>query len=68
MITYQDYLSAGEVGAFLLRAVEAHKASELYTTAVIAREYDQRRNPTIGGYQQIGDAVYRNIIADFMSE
>ena len=25
-------------------------------------------HPSLGGYQQIGDAVYRNIIADFMSE
>ena len=57
MLTYQDFLKVGnnenERMAFVYQAIEAHKSTELYQTAVIADEYDKHRNRTILQYQKI---------------
>lgn len=46
--TYQDLKgAAGDRGTFLRQALDAHRASSLYQTAVIADEYDHQRNTTI---------------------
>lgn len=50
MLTYQDYLTAKEqngVAAFIERAINEHKASPAYQTAVNAEEYMRQQNTTI---------------------
>lgn len=55
MLTYQDLEAArasgdAEVRALALRAVGQHRQSESYQTALVADEYDHRRNVTINKY------------------
>lgn len=56
MITYQDLLDVGKTDAakieFIDKAIKTHKTSELYTTAIIAEEYNRHRNVTITQYQK----------------
>lgn len=56
MITYQDLLEVGKTDAakieFIEKAINEHKTSELYTTAVIAEEYNRHRNVTITKFQK----------------
>ena len=57
MYTYQDFLlvpdNEEERMAFVKRAIDQHKTTELYKTAIIADEYDRHRNRTIMEYQKI---------------
>ena len=55
--TYQDLLEVGANEsarmAFILAAINDHKASDLYKTAVDARLYYQGENPTISRYEKV---------------
>lgn len=55
MYTYQDFLEAGEDKKmdFVSVLIEAHKHTEEYETAVLAQEYDKKRNRTITNYQKL---------------
>ena len=57
MLTYQDFLVVGESEkdrmAFVKRAIDQHKTTELYKTAIIAEDYDRHKNTTILQYQKI---------------
>lgn len=63
MLTYQDFLGAGDAAGFIGRAIGAHRQTELYRVAVDADLYDRRRNVTINRYVRIlqgGDAGASN--------
>ena len=50
MYTFQDFeaaVSKGRLLSFLRDAIEDHRNSEMYKTAVLADEYDKQRNTTI---------------------
>ncbi len=57
MKTYQDLLECGQDEnariSFILSAIEEHKASSLYRTAVDAKLYYGGENPTINRYEKI---------------
>lgn len=57
MKTYQDLLACGENEAermsFIIAAIEAHRSSDLYKTAVDAQLYYDGENPTISRYEKI---------------
>ena len=57
MKTYQDLLECGQDKkariSFILAAIEEHKASSLYRTAVDAKLYYGGENPTINRYEKI---------------
>ena len=72
--TYQDLLSVGEDDRarveFALKAINNHKISDDYKTALIAEEYNAHRNVTINEYQKIlytvtGKAIPDNFSANF---
>lgn len=74
MKTYQDFLIVGEsvneVMDFVLAAINDHKNSELYQTAIVANEYFCHRNRTIREYQKLlytvtGKAVPDNYSANW---
>ena len=57
MLTYQDFLLVGQDEKdrmdFVWKAIENHKSTDLYKTAIIADEYDRHQNRTIREYQKI---------------
>lgn len=53
MKTYQDFVDASDKMAFVKAAIEDHKTSSLYQTAVLADEYDRHQNRTIRQYQKV---------------
>lgn len=56
MLTFQDFEEAKSKGMledFILKAIEEHKNSELYKTAVDADLYDKQRNKTINNYAKM---------------
>lgn len=57
MLTYQDLLACGEDEKhrmdFIRKAVNEHKSSELYKTAIAAQMYYDGENPTISKYEKI---------------
>ena len=57
MLTYQDFLLVGQDEKdrmdYVWRAIENHKSTDLYRTAIIADEYDRHQNRTIREYQKI---------------
>ena len=74
MITYQDFLKAGEEDTkrmvFCVDAVNSHKRSEIYETAVLADEYYRKQNRTIVQFQKLlytvsGQAVPDNYSSNF---
>ena len=54
MLTYQDFTDAGEGNreSFVFEAIERHRASKAFRTAVDADMYDMQRNRTINEYVQ----------------
>lgn len=54
MLTYQDFLKhqGSGIGEFLLQAIEEHKSSPEYRTAIVAEQYDRQQNTTILSYQK----------------
>lgn len=71
MITYQDLLEVGKTDAakieFIDKAIKEHKTSELYTTAVIAEEYNRHRNVTIMQFKKYLTKVSGEQIPDLWS-
>ena len=74
LITYQDFLMVGQdinhIMEFVHSAIFQHKSTQIYKTAVIADEYDRRRNRTIVNYQKLlytvsGKAVPDNFSANY---
>lgn len=57
MLTYQDILAVGQDEKkrmdFILAAINEHKSSDLYKTAVNAKLYYRGENPTINRYEKI---------------
>lgn len=69
MRTYQDFLEVAEKSdqermAFVLAAINAHKASDIYRQALIAKEYDAHRNVTIANFQKLLYTLNGKIIPD----
>lgn len=52
MKTYQDFLQANDTESFIVDAINEHKMSEAYSTAVNAFLYYQHENPTINRVQK----------------
>lgn len=52
MKTYQDLVGADNIMAFVLQAIQEHKASEMYVTAQIADAYFRKENTTIKNYER----------------
>lgn len=50
MLTYQDMLKEQDKKAFVMKAINQHKNSAVYKTAVCADNYDHKRNETILNY------------------
>lgn len=76
MYTYQDLLKITETGderrkmEFTRSIIYDHKRSELYLNAILANEYDRRRNRTILNYQKLlytmsGQTVPDNYSANY---
>lgn len=74
MVTYQDLLAVGDSDEarmdFVLKVINAHKASEKYEIAKIADEYARHQNRTIMQYQKLlytisGKAVPDNFSANY---
>lgn len=74
MLTYQDLVSAGTADKerinFVLKAINAHKASPEYKEAYDAEQYYKHRNVTINNFQKMlytvsGKAVPDNWSANF---
>ena len=68
MLTYQDLLQVGESEEarmeFVHRAIEQHKSTNLYQTAIIASEYDKHQNRTILQYQKLLYNVMGQLVPD----
>lgn len=75
MLTYQDLLDINienekEIMDFCRAAINSHKVSDLYKTALLAHEYDCKQNRTITQYQKLlydisGKAVPDNFSANY---
>lgn len=50
--------------AFVLAAINAHKASDIYRQALIAKEYDAHRNVTIANFQKLLYTLNGKVIPD----
>lgn len=68
MFTWQDIASVGESDddrtQFVISVINDHKSSDLYREAVIADEYDRKRNTTIREYQKLLYTVSGNAVPD----
>lgn len=74
MKTYQDLLKVPDNiqsrSEFVRQAINLHKSSQLYKTAVLAQEYAAKRNRTIRQYQKLlykatGEAIPDNVSANY---
>lgn len=50
MITFQDFESAGDRAAFVFKAIDDHRGTAEYMTAIDADLYDRQKNRTINEY------------------
>ncbi len=62
MLTYQDFISANDRIAFIVKAINEHRASDEYKIAVAADLYDKQQNVTINNtvkkiYNSAGIAI-----------
>lgn len=64
MLTYQDFLKAGDAAGFVARAVSEHRRSEMVRVAEDADLYDRRRNVTINNYVRMIRDRTRNPMVD----
>ena len=64
MLTYQDFLEAGDAPRFIQRAISEHRNSEAYRVAVDADLYDHRRNVTVNRYTRLLQEKTRNPLVD----
>lgn len=65
MLTYQDMLEESNVIDFVEKAIQQHRSSNLYRTAVTADEYDHKRNTTILNYVRTIFTLTGSPIEDF---
>ena len=67
MLTYQDFAEAGDADreGFVLEAIERHKSSRAYRTALIADAYDRQENTTINAYVQRVFDITGSRLVDF---
>ena len=52
MLTYQDFLRAGNKENFIIKLISEHKTSKQYHVAVDAENYNRQQNTTIMKYQK----------------
>lgn len=68
MYTYQDLLEVGQSEQarmqFIRSAIENHKGTQLYRTAIVADEYDRQLNHTINQYQKLLYTVTGRVVPD----
>lgn len=68
MDTYNDLVAVGEDEQkridFVYSAIQKHKKTDLYQTAVLADEYDRQRNRTILQYEKTVTNVFGKIVPD----
>lgn len=68
MLTYQDYLKVGESEDermdFIHTAIQQHKTTDLYNTAIIAEQYMKKQNVTIMNYQRLLTTLTGNKVID----
>lgn len=67
MLTYQDFAEAGDANreGFVLEAIERHKSSKAYRTALTADAYDRQENTTINAYVQKVFDITGSKLVDF---
>lgn len=65
MFTYQDMLSEPDIKGFIVKAINNHKSSSLYRTAVTADQYDHKKNVTIQNYVQTIFTLTGSPVEDF---
>lgn len=65
ILTFQDFLQETDVTAFVEKAIQQHRSSNLYRTAVTADEYDHKRNTTILNYVRTIFTLTGSPIEDF---
>ena len=64
MKTYQDLKNNTDIPAFIIAAINEHKASEMYRIAYDAELYDRQLNVTIMSYQKILYTISGKAIPD----
>lgn len=64
MKTYQDLVAADNVMDFVREAINEHKGSDLYKTAVIAYDYFKKKNTTIRAYEKMINTVTGQQVVD----
>ena len=71
IITYQDFLQVGDSDQermqFIRSAIQKYKSEELYKTAVVADEYDRKRNPDIRDFTKYLYTVSGRMVPDTYS-
>lgn len=70
MKTYQDLLEQktdGERLEFVLEAINEHKTTDLYKTAIVAEEYAKQKNVTISEYRKLLYTLSGKAVADNFS-
>lgn len=68
LLTFQDfeeYKKRGNIAGFIKNAIEEHRASPMFTDAVIADAYDRQRNITINTYVRTMFTLSGTAIEDF---
>lgn len=65
MLTFQDFQKASDKAAFAIKAIQEHKASEVYRVAVDADAYDRQLNTTILDYTKTFYSLLGQPIVDF---
>lgn len=65
MLTYQDFEAAPDKSKFILEAIQGHKSSLAYKTAVIADAYDHQKNITVNDYVQTIFSLTGDPLEDF---
>lgn len=68
MLTYQDYekaVASGNKLDFIMQAIQEHKSSKDYLTAVTADTYDQEKNKTINEYVKMMFTLTGMKVKDF---
>ena len=71
MLTYQDLLRVPQNDSarsqFVRKVINEHKSSDLYQTAVVADDYDRKKNTTITNYQKTITLVTGEVVPDRFS-
>ena len=65
MLTYQDFLNADDLQAFIMSAIYEHKNSEDVKIAQDADLYDLQRNKTINDYTKVLWSITGSPVVDF---